>query len=89
MDITDPTTFIDRFQNGQPADTHRRSRVTKRELVARVKPRIEEFRRLGYSWEGIAEYFGTLGVRLSVPTLKNYMRRAKKGTTPKRATARS
>ncbi len=89
MNIPDPNTFAERFQSGQPADTHRQSRVTKRELVARVKARTEEFRRAGYSWEGIAEYFGTLGVDLSPSTLKNYMRLAKKAKPSKRPTARS
>lgn len=89
MDITDATTFATQFRNGQPDEAHKRQRPTKRDLVASVKPTIEQFRRDGYSWEGIAEYFGKLGVPLSVATLKNYLRRSTKTTAEKRKSTRN
>ena len=85
MDITDGSSFAERFRNGQPDEAYKRQRpLTRRELVARVKPSIEQFRREGYSWEGIAEYFATLGVPMSVATLKNYLRRSPRPNVSKR-----
>ena len=86
MDIT-PNEFAAQFSSGQPEERHRRQKVTKRELVAQVKPTIEKFRRDGFSWEGIAAYFASLGVPLSVTTLKSYTRQSRKSRNGKRTSS--
>lgn len=79
MQIPDLATFEQQFRRGQPDAAHKKQRrVTRKDLVARVRPTIVNFRAVGYSWEGISEYFSTLGVPISVATLKQYLRRQKR-----------
>jgi hypothetical protein len=63
-----------RFREGNPDDKYKRKPVvSRRELVAGLYEDIMAKRTAGYSVEGIAAYFGTLGAPIKVSTLKSYL----------------
>lgn len=65
-----------RFREGNPDDKYKRKPVvSRRELVAALYEDIMAKRSAGYSVEGIAAYFGTLGAPIKVSTLKSYLMR--------------
>ena len=65
-----------RFREGNPDDKYKRKPVvSRRELVATLYEDIMAKRSAGYSVEGIAAYFGTLGAPIKVSTLKSYLMR--------------
>jgi hypothetical protein len=48
--------------------------ITRRQFVADAYGRITVMRRMGYTWDAIAETFGKIGIEFSTATLKQYYR---------------
>ena len=66
--------FVERFAAEDPDPRYKQVRpISRRELVARSYGKLVAKRRAGYSYEGIAAQFTTLGVPIRVSTLKNYL----------------
>lgn len=77
----DDATFADiqkRFREGRPSEAAKRKRHSRCDLIASLRTEIELLLSEGYSFEGIAEYLATIDVIIPVPTLKNYIGRARK-----------
>jgi hypothetical protein len=72
-----------RFRDGTPDDKYKQKPVvTRREIVAGLYGDIMAQRSAGYSLEGIAAYFGSLGAPIKVSTLKSYLLRCGKRPSP-------
>ena len=54
------------------------------EAVAALSADIEAMRSKGYTWEQVAEFFGTNGITIKPTTLKSYARRAAAGSAKAR-----
>lgn len=61
--------------------------ITSQAAVKLWRPEIEAMQKNGYTLEAIAERISSLGLHLTVPTLKSYLQRIKKeeGTTRPKA----
>jgi hypothetical protein len=77
LDASLLTTFRSRFESKEPDPKNFVRRVTKLDVYLTVEDLVEERRSKGFTWEGIAEDFTALGVRMSVATLKTCFRRAR------------
>jgi hypothetical protein len=70
-------TFRQRFEAKEPSPSNFVRRVTKYDYFLTVHEVIEERLAKRFAWQGIADDLGDLGLRLSIPTLKTYVRRAR------------
>jgi hypothetical protein len=77
LDATLLTTFRARFEAKEPDPKNFLRRVTKLDVYLTVEDLVEARRSKGFAWEGIAEDFSALGVKMPVATLKTCFRRAR------------
>jgi hypothetical protein len=75
--------LTERFRDGTPEEKYKRKAVvSRREIVAGLYDDIMAQRSAGYSFEGIAAYFGSLGAPIKVSTLKSYLLRCAERPSP-------
>lgn len=77
LDPAELEKFRSRFEAKEPDPKNFFRRVTKFDFYLSVEDLVEDRRRKGFAWAGIAEDFTALGVAMPISTLKTCFRRAR------------